>query len=127
MNRNLVTVPVLAAALALAACSASTPAPAPSPSPAALSPPPAAPAAPAYDNTQACTAFHDATTIGIPASANVPVGTDTMTWLASQTGDAAPALAAQIGDFVNAWQDTPPDTAGINAAARKIRRICAAA
>ena len=50
-----------------------------------------------------------------------------MTWLQSQTGDASPALQGQIGDFIAAWQDTPPDQAGINAATKRVKRICAGA
>jgi hypothetical protein len=49
-----------------------------------------------------------------------------MTWLQSQEGGASPALQAQIGDFVTAWQDTPPDTAGINQAAKAVEGMCAA-
>lgn len=50
-----------------------------------------------------------------------------MTWLQSETGNAAPALQAQLGAFTAAWQDTPPDTAAIGRATRKIERICAGA
>ena len=50
-----------------------------------------------------------------------------MTWLQSQTGGASPALQGQVGAFVAAWQDAPPDQAAINAATRRIGRICAAA
>jgi len=116
MNRALVTIPLLAAALTLAACSSSTPVPRHSPTPA--QPTPAA-----YGNTTACAAFRQATTTGVPAA---DAGEDTMTWLQSQEGGASPALQAQIGDFVTAWQDTPPDTAGINQATKAIEGMCAA-
>ena len=50
----------------------------------------------------ACAAFTAATTTGIPASANVPVGTTTMQWLATQETGATPALLAQLGKFTAA-------------------------
>jgi hypothetical protein len=50
-----------------------------------------------------------------------------MQWLQSQDSGAAPALQTQIGDFVTAWQDTPPDQAGIDQATAAIDRICAGA
>lgn len=124
MNRSLLAAPLLAAALTLAACSSATPPAAPAPAAATESAPPS-PAAPVYDNTTACAAFTDATTEGIPASADVPVGTTTMQWLATQEGDASPGLRGQLGRFIAAWQDTPPDQAGINAATRRVKRICA--
>lgn len=128
MNRSLVTILPLAAVLALAACSSSTPVSTPSVAPATATPSaPPSPAAPVYDNTQACTAFTDATTTGIPASADVPAGTTTMQWLATQEGDAQPWLKVYISEFTLAWAVTPPDTAMINKLTRKIDRICAGA
>jgi hypothetical protein len=128
MKRKLATLPLLAAVLTLAACASSTPPAAPAPAPAAAtqSAPPS-PTPPVYDNTTACTAFTAATTTGIPASADVPVGTSTVQWLATQETGATPALQAQLGKFIAAWGDTPPDTAAIRKAARRIRRICAGA
>jgi hypothetical protein len=134
MNRALTAIP-LAAVLALAACSSAVPASqtllAP-PSALATKQPPPSPAAgvpgiPVYDNTQACAAFTAATTTGIPASVNVPVGTTTMQWLATQETGATPALLTQLGKFTAAWGDDPPDVAAINRAARKIGRICTGA
>ena len=124
MKRSLATIPLLAAALALAACSSATPPTAPAPAAATESAPPS-PAAPAYDNTTACAAFTDATTEGIPASADVPVGTTTMQWLQSQVDDAEPRLGVYISEFTLAWAVTPPDTAEIAKLTRKIERICA--
>jgi hypothetical protein len=77
-----------------------------------------------WNNTQACTAFHDATTIGIPASADVPVGTDTMTWLKSQIWVASPTLEAQLLAYIAAWGQDPPDTVAIDRMTRRITRIC---
>ena len=124
MKRSLATIPLLAAALTLAACSSATPPAAPAPAAATESAPPS-PAAPVYDNTTACAAFTDATTEGIPASADVPVGTTTMQWLQSQVGDAEPRLGVYISEFTLAWAVTPPDTAEIAKLTRKIERICA--
>jgi cytochrome c553 len=121
MKRAL-TVTLAAAALTLAACSPSVPVSAPAAPAAATQSAPPSPAAPVYDNTTTCAAFHEATTTGVPAA---DAGEDTMTWLQSQTGDASPALQGQIGAFVAAWQDTPPDQAAIGQATRRIRRICA--
>ena len=120
MNRSLATIPLLAAALTLTACASSTPPTGPAPAAATESAPPS-PAAPVYDNTTACAAFQEATTTGVPAA---DAGEDTMTWLASHTGGASPALQGQIGDFIAAWQDTPPDLAAIGQATRRIKRIC---
>lgn len=121
MNRSLATIPLLAAALTLTACSSATSPAAPAPAAATGSAPPS-PAAPVYDNTAACAAFTQATTTGVPAA---DAGEDTLTWLQSQTGGASPALQGQVGAFVAAWQDAPPDQAAINAAARAIRATCA--
>lgn len=134
MKRALALIP-LAAALALTACSSAVPASqtllAP-PSAAATRQPPPSPAAgvpgiPVYGNMTACAAFTAATTTGIPASANVPVGTTTMQWLATQETGATPALLAQLGKFTAAWGDSPPDVAAIDRATRRIGRICTGA
>ena len=123
MKRALALIP-LAAALALTACSSAVPASqtllAPASATGTESAPPS-PAAPVYDNTTACTAFTEATTTGVPGA---DAGEDTMTWLQSQAGGASPALQGQIGDFIAAWQDTPPDLAAIGQATGQIKRIC---
>jgi hypothetical protein len=108
---------ILAASATLAACGGS-PSPAPSPSHASLP----SPAALVYDNSQACAAFREATTTGVPAA---DAGEDTQTWLASQESGATPALLAQFQDFAAAWAATPPDVGAINQATRKIGQICA--
>jgi hypothetical protein len=78
---------------------------------------------PGYTDTQACQAFHDAITIGIPPGA-APAGTDTMTWLQGQIGQADPQLRTAHNAFINAWQAVPPDLAQINRQTRIIKRLC---
>jgi hypothetical protein len=121
MKRALAVI-LLAAALTLAACSSAASVAAPAAPAAATQSAPPSPAAPVYDNTTACAAFHEATTTGVPAA---DAGEDTLTWLQSQAGGASPALRGQIGAFVAAWQDTPPDQAAINQATRRIKQLCA--
>jgi hypothetical protein len=111
-------------ALVLAGCSSTktviirktmSPAPTAAPAPVVTTP--------AYSDTQACQAFHNATTIGIPPGA-APAGTDTMTWLQGQIGQADPQLLTALNAFINAWQAVPPDVAQINRQTRIIKRLC---
>lgn len=77
---------------------------------------------PAYSDTQACWAFHQATTKGVPAGADA--GEDTFTWLQSEEGGATPALQAAIGQFVTAWTTAHAGLAGINQATRAVKQLC---
>jgi len=81
--------------------------------------------APVYSDAQACQAFHDAITTGIPASvdATLPIGTTTLEWLQSQDGNADPTLQGLINNFVNAWNN-PADTTAINQAQAAVTKWC---
>ena len=96
------------------------------PAPAVVTVPATPAAAPVYSDTQACQGFHDATTIGIPPGA-APPGTDTMTWLQSQVGQAEPRLQSALNAFIQPWLAVTPDLATINRSTRIIKRLCRAA
>jgi len=75
-----------------------------------------------YSDVQACQAFTQATTTGVPASA---AGENTLTWLQSQRGDADPHLQGLIGQFIVAWGD-PSHTSAIDQAQGAVTKWCAA-
>jgi hypothetical protein len=123
-----VQIVLLGAVLVVAACSsgghpASSPSHSAAPVPASSSAAPVASSeAPvAYDNSQACQAFHAATTTGIPDAENT--GQTTLSWLQDQTGDADPQLQTLIDDFVSAWDD-PTNTDAIDKAQAAVTRYC---
>ena len=71
----------------------------------------------AYSDTQACAAFHQATTTGAPN------GEDTMAWLLGQDGQASPALKAALERFAGAWAD-PVNVREIHRAQRAVKALC---
>lgn len=116
MKINRIGLTAGAAGLALvAACSSSG-----SPASSSAASAPASP--PSYSDSQACSAFHDVITIGIPAGQGKP-GEDTMTWLDQQQENDNPALQNLISAFISAWGN-PADTAAINQAQTAVSRYC---
>jgi hypothetical protein len=75
-----------------------------------------------YSNAQACQAFHEGITTGMPAADNNGSMTTTQ-WVQSQIGNATPALTTAINNWVTAWQN-PSDTAQINSAQAAVQSIC---
>jgi hypothetical protein len=75
-----------------------------------------------YSDVQACQAFKQATTTGVPASAS---GENTLTWLQSQTGNADPHLQSLVGQFIAAWGD-PSNTSAIDQAQAAVTKWCGA-
>jgi hypothetical protein len=87
---------------------------------------PASTAPPVYSDAQACQAFHDAITTGIPAADLATMNVNqmnTLDWLQSQEGNADPNLVNLINNFVTTWGD-PADLTGIHQAQAAVTAWC---